>query len=337
MVNAIVTASEGIDLLAALGAQVEVRDARTVTLSIDGQRTIARVHVRRSVPSRWDIQRDVDVDRAGGGDAGILLYVVPQATAALTKVASNDSRIAVVSVSDRVVILAGMRMEVSVPGLFMAPRNAVAPRRGRIAWGRFALLRTLLRTSRPRTQIELATECGVSQVAISHSLRVLGNAVVRDESGWRAVRPEMLWEKFLAEYPGPQGITSYWLGLEPIVRQANAVMAATVELGCLVSGDTAADLIAPWRIGIKAVVYARSGVGLARFGFAETTRASATLEFVVPADPTIWATALAWAPKMSHTVVDPVLVAWDVQRIGGPDAAEAVARIQRTVLADWPS
>jgi hypothetical protein len=337
MVNATVTASEGIDLLAELGAPVTVRDARTVTLTVDGKRTIARVHVRRSAPSLWDIQRDIDVDRAGRVDPGIIIYVVPQATPALTRVASKDSRIAVVSVRDRVVILAGTRREGSLPGSLIVARNAGAPRRGRVAWGRFALLRALLRTHRSRTQIELAAECGVSQVAISHGLRVLGTAVVRDKSGWRAVRPEMLWEQFLTEYPGPQGITSYWLGLDPIVRQADAVIAATVELGCLVSGDTAADLIAPWRIGIKAVVYARTGVDLAGFGFAETTRANATLELVVPADPTIWATARAWSVSASPEMVDPALVAWDGQRIGGPDAAEAVARIQRTVLADWLS
>lgn len=335
MVNATVTASEGIDLLAALGTHVEVRDAHTVTLTVDGKRTIARIHVRRSAPSRWDIQRDTDVDRAGRGDLGIIIYVVPQATPALTRVASKDSRIAVVSVRDRVVILAGTRREGSLPGSLIVARNAGAPRRGRVAWGRYALLRTLLRTHRPRTQIELAAECGVSQVAISHGLRLLGTAVVREENGWRAVRPEMLWEQFLTEYPGPQGITSYWLGLDSIVQQADAVMAATVERGSLVSGDTAADLIAPWRIGIKAVVYARTGVDLAGFGFAETTQANATLEFVVPADPTIWATAQAWAPKMQPVMVDPVLVAWDVQRIGGSDAAEAVVRIQRTILADW--
>jgi hypothetical protein len=330
-----VTASEGIDLLTALGVNVVVRDADTVTLALDGRRTIARVHVRRSPPSRWDIRRDVDSDRARDAHPGILLYVVPQATAALVEAASADSRIAVVSVQDRVVILAGKRIEDALPGALTSARYGAAPARGRVAWGRFALLRVLLRTPRPRTQMDLAAECGVSQVTISNGLRALDTAVVRDEGGWRVLRPETLWEQFLAEYPGPQGITSYWLGLDPIVRQAKTVRDAAAELDGLVSGDPAADLIAPWRVGSRAVVYARTGLDLARLGFSETTRENATLEYVVPADRTIWSTARAWSSTASVWTTDPVLVAWDVQRTGGPDAADAVERIQRTVLAGW--
>ncbi|TDW28902.1 hypothetical protein [Cryobacterium psychrophilum] len=334
MATRTVTASEGIDLLSALGVNVIVRDADTVTLGLDGRRTIARVHVRRSPPSRWDIRRDVDSNRARDAHPGILLYVVPKATAALADRAVADPTIAVVSVQDRVVILRGKRMEEELPGV-LAARQGAAPTQGRVAWGRYALLRVLLRTPRPRTQMDLAAECGVSQVTISNSLRTLDTAVVRDEGGWRALRPETLWSQFLAEYPGPQGITSYWLGLDPIVRQAKAVRDASAAVDGLVSGDPAADTIAPWRVGSRAVVYARTGLDLARLGFSETTRENATLDYVVPADPTIWSTARAWSSTAPVWTTDPVLVAWDVQRTGGPDAADAVERIRRTVLAGW--
>jgi hypothetical protein len=329
-----VTASEGIDLLTALGVNVLVRDADTVSLTLQGRRTIARVHVRRSPPSRWDIQRDVESDRTRDPAPDILLYVVPKASAGLAEAATADSKIAVVSVQDRVVILAGTRMEDTLPG---APASARGPAaaRGRVAWGRFALLRVLLRTSRPRAQTDLAAECGVSQVTISNSLRALGTTVAREMGGWRAPRPETLWDQFLAEYPGPQGISSYWLGLEPIVHQAQTVRDAAAELDVLVSGDPAADLLAPWRVARRAVVYARTGLDLARLGFSETTRENATLEYVVPADPTIWSTAQTWTSTVSGWTADPVLVAWDVQRTGGPDAADAVERIRRTVLASW--
>jgi hypothetical protein len=335
MATRTVTASDGIDLLSALGVNVIVRDADTVTLGLDGRRTIARVHVRRSPPSRWDIRRDVDSNRARDAHPGILLYVVPKATAALADGALADPTIAVVSVQDRVVILRGKRMEEVLPTGLAAARQGAAPTRGRVAWGRYALLRVLLRTSRPRTQMDLAAECGVSQVTISNGLRTLDTAVVRDEGGWRALRPETLWAQFLAEYPGPQGITSYWLGLEPIVRQAKTVRDAAAEVDGLVSGDPAADLIAPWRVGSRAVIYARTGLDLARLGFAETTPEKATLEYVVPADPTIWSTARAWSATALGFTTDPALAAWDVQRTGGPDAADAVERIRRTVLAGW--
>ena len=276
-----VTASEGIDLLTALGVNVLVRDADTVTLALHGSRAIARVHVRRSPPSRWDIQRDVESDCSRDPAPDILLYVVPKATAGLAEAASVDPRIAVVSVQDRVVIVAGKRIEDSLSGVLAASGPASA--RGRIAWGRFALLRVLLRTPRPRTQMDLAAECGVSQVTVSNSLRALGTGVARETGGWRALQPETLWGEFLANYPGPQGIATYWLGLDPVMRQAQAVRDAAAELDVLVSGDPAADLIAPWRVGRRAVIYARTGLDLAQFGFSETTREKATLECVVPA------------------------------------------------------
>src|SRR5665647_74425 len=122
-----VTASEGIDLLTALGVNVVVRDADTVSLALDGRRTIARVHVRRSSPSRWDIRRDVESDRARDPHPDILLYVVPQASAALVEAASADPRIAVVSVHDRVAILAGKRMEDALPGAHASARYGAAP------------------------------------------------------------------------------------------------------------------------------------------------------------------------------------------------------------------
>lgn len=329
-----VTASEGIDLLTALGVDVAVQDAETVTLTLEGRSETARVRVRRTPPSQWDIRRDVESDRARDARSDIVLYVVPQATAALTEAASTDERIAVASVRDRVVILARKRIH-APSGAFSSQRHGAVPARGRAAWGRFALIRALLRTPRPRTQRELADECGVSQVAISNGLRALDGAVVRDEDGWRALRPEKLWEQFLTEYPGPQGITSYWLGLDPIVVQAKNVRDAADGSGGLVSGDTAADMIAPWRVGSRGVVYARTGLDLARLGFSETTPENATLEYVVPADQTIWSTARAWSREAPARMADPVLAAWDVRRTGGPDAEEAVERIERAVLAGW--
>jgi len=329
-----VTASEGIDLLTALGVDVAVQDAETVTLTLEGRSEVARVRVRLSPPSQWDIRRDFESDRPPDARFDIVLYVVPQATAALTEAASEDTRIAVASVRDRVVILASKRIDVP-PQALSSARYGAAPTRGRVAWGRFALIRALLRTPRPRTQIELADECGVSQVAISNGLRALDGAVVREEGGWRALRPEKLWEQFLAEYPGPQGITTYWLGLDPIAVQAKMVRDAAGGFDGLVSGDTAADVIAPWRVGRRAVVYARTGLNLARLGFAETTPENATIEYVVPADRTIWSAARAWSREAPAWMTDPVLAAWDVRRTGGPDAEEAVERIERTVLAGW--
>lgn len=226
-----VTASEGINLLTTRGLRVLVRDANTVTLTLEGKSHLARVHVRHSSPSRWDLERDVEPSSLGSPAPSIPLYVVPKATAGLIETASGDARIAVVSVLDRVVIVSGTRIEDGLAGVSAVSRGP-ASTRGRVAWGRFAVLRVLLRTSRSRTQMDLAAECGVSQVAISNALRVLGADVTRDAGGWRALQPESLWEQFLAEYPGPLGITSYWLGLDLLMRQAEAVRGVCQRGGC---------------------------------------------------------------------------------------------------------
>ena len=70
---------------------------------------------------------------------------------------------------DRVVILAGKKIESTLPGALASARGPAAARGG-VAWGRFALLRVILRTPRPRTQMDLAAECGVSQVTIAFSV-----------------------------------------------------------------------------------------------------------------------------------------------------------------------
>ena len=73
----------------------------------------------------------------------------------------------------------------------------------------------------------------------SNGLRTLGTTVVRETGGWRAQRPETLWDQFLAEYPGPQGMRSHWLGLDAIARQVQTVRDAAAELDVIVSGDPA--------------------------------------------------------------------------------------------------
>ncbi|QHC57721.1 hypothetical protein [Rathayibacter sp. VKM Ac-2760] len=99
----------------------------------------------------------------------------------------------------------------------------------------------------------------------------------------------------------------------------------------LLSGDSAADALAPWRIPTFAVLYAESSLPLESAGFAETDSPEATLRVVVPADRTIWATAAAWYP--SGRTVDPLIAAWDLRQSGGSDADEAVDRLLDEELA----
>ena len=62
----------------------------------------------------------------------------------------------------------------------------------------------------------------------------------------------------------------------------------------------------------------------------------ASLEYIVPADPTLWATAAAFAPERGDPrAADPLICAYDVRRTGGPDADDAVAQLVAAVEREW--
>ena len=204
-----------------------------------------------------------------------------------------------------------------------SPREHRMPR-GRVPWGRWALMRTLARPSEPRTQKQLAAEVGLTQGAVSGALAKLTEAV-RADSGWLANDPGSLWDAFLAEYPGPGGVRTHWYSRLPFVRQSEALRPHT-----LLSADGGSDDVAPWRTPVRTVAYAADPLDMEALGFSPATADEATVDLVMPADRTVFATAAAWALG----VADPLLIAWDLRDIGGNDAEEAVIHLRRSVLEE---
>lgn len=204
-----------------------------------------------------------------------------------------------------------------------------------MAWGRYALLRALARTRAPRTQAQLAEETGVTQAAISQSLRRLDGLVARTADGWSAHSLREIADAFLTQYPGARGITTGWYSLEPVIRQAQIVAEAATGEGAVISGDAGAVRIAPWRKPVRAVVYGHTGLNLARLGFGDADLEHASLEYTVPADHTIWATARAYSDGRGQLLADPLICAHDVLRIGGPDAADAAEHLIARLERDW--
>ncbi len=315
-----ITASDALDLITSAGLPVEVTAFDSVTIA---ERN-ARLYVRQTPPSPASV-------RAEDRHEGLRLYVVPRLTDGLRRLAAEDERIAIAAVRDGVFMLDGR--EYRVPS--DVPEPLWPPTTRRIPWGRYALLRVLARTRSPRTQTQLAAEAGVTQAAVSQSLRQLGDFATRNSEGWYARDVRAPSESFLAQYPGPRGITSSWYSLDPVVAQADNVARAGGDARLLISGDAGADLIAPWRKPTRAIVYGRTGLDLAANGFAESGPERATLEYTVPADPTIWATATAFASGTSPRTVDPLICAHDVRRIGGPDADDAVEHLLESIERDW--
>lgn len=102
----------------------------------------------------------------------------------------------------------------------------------------------------------------------------------------------------------------------------------------VVSGDAAADLIAPYRRGQVAVIYSPVGVDLTAAGLTPSARQDATLKLVVPEDESIFPhpvdnLAAKLAPQAPYRLADPVQVMWDLlddDRTDADQAADAVKR-----------
>ncbi|MEX1077977.1 MAG: restriction endonuclease [Homoserinimonas sp.] len=332
MPTSAISESDAVDLLVAAGFDVSAPPGgdRGVDLLLnrDGETTVVQVKVRQKTIYEWDAVQLL------GSVRGRLLVVVPTASRGLIDAAKRDPRLGVASIKDRRVIWD--REEIEWPdALWNTHAPAAVAGRRRNPWGRWAIMRAYLLDERPRSQVELAKETGVTQSAVSKSNKALDGLIVRSASGWRSTDRSALWDMFMAEYAGPGGVTTYWYGLDAISHQSKTVLAAGASsaVQVLSSGDSAADELMPWRVPLRAVVYANSGIPLGKLGFAQTTAGRATLQFTVPADRTIWATATSWAQRTNTATVDPVIAAWDVRRAGGPDADEAFQRIRSLVLA----
>ncbi|NJP32033.1 winged helix-turn-helix transcriptional regulator [Micromonospora thermarum] len=212
-------------------------------------------------------------------------------------------------------------------------------KRGPVPWGTFTLVRRMVQ--RPyTTQQELAALVGVSQPRVSQALRTLADqdVVQRTSSGWTVRKLDEAIRWWLENYPGPGGISTYWYGLASAVEQARTVVemvAAGDSHGVAVSGDVAADIIAPWRAPTRAILYATTGVNLADTGFIPSGVEEATLEFTVPRDPGLWQPSGMAVPATPNLpLADPLQILWDVRRSPGSDSEEAAQRVWDVLRRD---
>jgi hypothetical protein len=223
--------------------------------------------------------------------------------------------------------------------------RAVSGRSGPAPWGSLAVVRCLVEQP-AATQKVLARMAQISQPRVSQVLAPLVDRqlVERTGAGWVVRDFDGLVRQWLDAYPGPGGIATYWYGLDTPTGQAQKVLqllgqsrspkpgvrtttAGVGEPFAVVSGDVAADMVAPWRTPARAVIYARAGADLAEVGMSPVASEGSTLELVVPQDPGVWPHASVSMVGGSSPIADPLQILWDVQRSTGPDSAEAVARL----------
>ena len=320
------SASAGGDALTAAGLAVRGDDAHHLVIEVtNGDWRRYRVIERRAQnPSPSELTRDVralENDRSDG-----VLYVVRSASASLRNAAQRDGRVNFVSADDGSLTLATTARSIG-------PVNkAEMPKRGRVPWGRYAVLRILILAREPLTQQELGRRAGVTQAAASQALGHFGDRVAKRLGGWEARHRGELIGQFLSGYPGPRGISTYWAGFRETRDQAlfvRDVVSGNRSVECRISGDVAADEYAPWRRPTRALLYCTRAVDLVAAELVPASRHESTLELRVPADQTVWTTAAHWASASNgagSALLDPLMALWDLAQNTGSDVPESVAR-----------
>jgi len=189
-------------------------------------------------------------------------------------------------------------------------------RKGPQPYARFAVARALLAGAPRRDQVRLAELAGVTQGSVSNALR-------RIPETWD---PSAAFDDLVKDYPGPGGQTYYWWSSSPVHEQARQL----ADSGALISGDFAADRIAPWRMPERVVAYVNSPVDLSGDGYVLTEPDDYTTLVIAPADKTIRATAETWG---STEVADPLIAAFDVLRTATTgDQDEAIDKLRDVVI-----
>lgn len=314
-----------VDALTSFGMTVHSLPADEIMVEHDEEAT--RVHLHR--PGR---EPSKGKQIAVPAEQPVDLYLVRRVSERMLELAASDPSVAIVHPERGLIAFNGKRVDAAV-----GSGSAPAPMRGRPAFARLALMRALVRTSEPRTQIALAAESGVTQAAVSKALEHLGWAVMKVKGGWVANDPGALWDSFLDQYPGVGGTRSYWFSLDTATEQADRVSAESPT--SLVSGDVALDRIAPWRRPDRAIIYAGEHVDLTQLGFVPTTSDRATLEFVMPLDTTLQHTAAAWARGENSSgpeVTDPLIACGETLfQSANVETREAVTQVRERVMRHW--
>ncbi len=210
------------------------------------------------------------------------------------------------------------------------------PTRRRSAPATSALLRELLVTHHAPSQHALAASIGVSQPRVSTILRNLQQRglVHRNTVGWAVADRAKLLAAAENESAGWGVIEFYWYGLDDPRSQVREV-ARHAEIGRVaVSGDVAADLIAPWRAPTSALIYTDPFVDPSAAGLAPVdTAAAATLIQRLPADKSVYSAKTAAIDDVDVTLADIAQVITDLGAAGGSDRVTAADLLRRGVLA----
>lgn len=302
------------------GVQVVSGDAHSITYRIDGRAVVADLVLAERVPSPTAVLNHVR--RHPGRRVFVVCETISdEARSAL--LAHIDVDLSVGSTGE--LVLSGRTYRTPTPG---RPHRAAGER----TWRRRAAERVCVLTRDHLRQRDIAAAIAASQQAVS---KMTEKDPLPETPMTSAARREFLMK--LASVPADSGLVeTYWYGMDPVVEQVRSAtrLGAELTVPILAGGEVAADVLQPWRVPTRGLVYAKELVDLSGFGLVEATAEEATLTLRVPADPTVWTTASWWlrASDTQHSdtiTVDPVIALQDLS--DGGDLGDGAP--QR--LADW--
>lgn len=317
-------ASKAFELLRRSNVRINSGNLDELSLALpDGTTVVVQVKSYRTPPSPSGIRNLV------AHQAADYLLVTPRPTDYLTE-AARVGLLNLVTLEPQSVLI--NRQELFRDST-VERRASPTVRQGRPAWGRYALIRSLLLAHGPMVQTELADCVGISQPAVVKNLRHLDRLVERTSQGWSPTDPVKLLSELLHQYPGPRGAATYWYNLDPLHDQVLEATKYAKEMGAepLVSGDAAADIYAPWRLPDTAILYIREVVDFSGMGFSPASQEEATLIAVIPEDQTLWRTARR-LEREGLPLADPLVTLWDLTLSDSPDAPEAINHLKRAIL-----
>ena len=330
----VVESAVGVELLLDVGLARRITGSAEIEISVGGKRWSRRqVLLLRHSPSPAELERAVASATKSHYDG--VYFVVGTAGSTLTDAAERDPRVAYAAVDQGVVSFLGTIYRASDRD----PDTVARP--ARVSWTRLAVLRLFaLRAQEPLTQSAIANLIGVSHVAVGKQLPALDGVIERAPSGWLTSDRTACWDRFMADYPGPLGLASYFGAIgEPAEQLARVEQVVRVqsEEQLIVSGDFAADFYAPWRRPARIVGYVSTQPPLEQHGFAVVRATDATVELRTPRDPTIQAMSRSWVPSSGgerRRYSDPLIAAWDLSRSPGGDAGSALEQLRDRVMRE---
>lgn len=326
---------QAVQLFESLGASAEVKSGAsadvTIRVALDGSPVVFAVELKERAPYPGEVPSMVPVlNRLA--DVGAPLLVVPYVSEPLGRRLSDAGWSWIDAEGNTDISERGIRIQRRVTTRPPAKGGGTQLPTGAGSW---SIIRLLIADGIAHGATGTAGRAGVSQPRASQILGQLTEAgfVKRESRSRWAANRELLLDAFLDQYSGPGGSTSLFYSLDApaVIAERAALSGSAGKAKVSVSGDVAADRIAPWRTPTHATIYSAepvSGTGLgliAAKGFDD-----ANVEAIVPADGSIFVGSEGTEKLL---LVHPTQVIWDLLRLGGTDREQAAGRVREWLLS----